>query len=821
MSERLPDQARVVIVGGGIVGCSVAYHLAELGWTDVIVLERSQLTSGSTFHAAGLVGQLRSSANVTRMLGHSVELYAALEKLTGQSTEWKAVGGLKLASSRDRWMELKRQATTARSFGIPCDLLSPAEAMRLYPIMKPDGIVGAVFLPTDGQVDPSSVTRALAKGAQARGARFFENVNVTGFELVSGAVAAVLTDKGRIACEVAVNAAGQWAREIGRMAGVNVPVQSVEHQYLITEPIPDLPKGLPTMRDPDNLVYFKEEVGALVMGGYEHNPIPWAANGIPRDFNGKLLEPNWDHFEQLAELAFKRVPVMESVGIKSLINGPEAFTPDGTFLMGAAPEVRGYFVAAGFNAHGIAAGGGVGRMTAEWIVHGEPSLDLWAVDIRRFSQYHKAPKFLLDRTLEAYGKHYAIAWPDDEYHTARHLRRSPLYEELQRHGACYTAKLGWERANWFAPKGVKPVEIPGWGRPNYFPYVAAEHQAARERVALFDQTPFSKFEVRGRDALQALQRLAANQLDKPVGSLTYTQMCNQKGGIECDLTVARVGDEEFYIVTGTGFTIHDLAWIRKNIPRDSHAAASDVTSSRAVINLAGPKSRELLQRAAGQDVSNAAFPYMTCRELTLGYAPVLALRVTYVGELGYELHIPTEYAAYVYENLWYAGQDLGVANAGYRAIESLRLEKGYRYWSADITGDYNPFEAGLGFAVKLDKGDFIGREALLEIRRRGPTRKLCVFTLADPQAMLYGSETITYDGMVVGRVTSGGYGHTVGSVIAMGYVSGEAFKAVDAVDSGRAPKVPGEFRVEVFGEPIRTEYRPKPLYDPAGSRLKV
>lgn len=808
-------------MGGGIIGCSIAYHLSELGWTDVVVLERSRLTLGSTFHAAGLVGQLRSSLNITRMLGHSVELYSKLEKLTGQATEWKASGGLRVASSQDRFTELKRQATLARSFGIPFEILGPDEAVKLFPIMKKDGIVGAVFLPTDGQVDPSSVTAALAKGARSRGVRFCEGVNVTGFTIEKGQVTAVVTEQGRIQCEVAVNAAGQWARELGLLAGVSVPVQSMQHQYLVTEVHPDIPKDLPTMRDPDLLVYFKEEAGALVMGGYEHDPLPWALKGIPRDFNGKLLEPDFEHFEPISELAVKRVPLLESIGIKRLINGPEAFTPDGTFLMGEAPEVRKYFVAAGFNAHGIAAGGGAGKATAEWIVHGEPSLDLWAVDIRRFSAHHRSPKFLLDRTSEAYGKHYSIAWPDMDWKSCRGLRRSPLYETLKRQGACYASKQGWERPNWFARPGLEPVETMGWGRPNYFACVGEEHKAAREGVVIFDQTPFSKFEIKGRDALKSLNFICANQIDKPVGSLTYTQMCNQRGGIECDLTVARTGDETFYVVTGTAFALHDGAWIRKNLPKDAFAAVSDVTSGRAVINVCGPRSRELLQKVVSEDLSNEAFPFMQCREISVGHAPCLALRVTYIGELGYELHIPTECASYVYETLWEAGKGLGVRNGGYRAIESLRLEKGYRYWSAEISGDYNPFESGLGFAVKLDKGDFLGREALREIKKAGPKRKLCCFTLEKPETMLYGNETLRLGETIVGRVTSGGYGYTAGKCIAYGYVSGPGLDYTRETDAGKRSPALGDFSIEVLGERVRARFESKSLYDPTNDRVKA
>ncbi|HEX4047847.1 MAG TPA: FAD-dependent oxidoreductase, partial [Elusimicrobiota bacterium] len=560
--------------------------------------------------------------------------------------------------------------------------------------------------------------------------------------------------------------------------------------------------------------------GALVMGGYEHDPLPWALDGIPRDFNGRLLEPDFDHFEPLSALAIKRVPLLENVGIKRLINGPEAFTPDGTFIMGESPEVRGFFVAAGFNAHGIAAGGGAGKATAEWIVNGEPSLDLWAVDIRRFSRHHRSPKFILDRTSEAYGHHYSVAWPDLDWKSCRGLRRSPLYETLKRQGACYASKQGWERPNWFAPSGVEPVEALGWGRPNYFSYVGAEHKAAREGVVLFDQTPFSKFEIKGRDALKALNFICANQLDKPVGSLTYTQMCNRRGGIECDLTVARTGEEEFYVVTGTAFALHDGAWIRKNLPEDAFVTVSDATSGRAVVNVCGPRSRELLRKVVSQDISNEAFPFMQCRELAVGCVPVLALRVTYIGELGYELHIPAECASYVYELLWKAGEELGVRNAGYRAIESLRLEKGYRYWGAEISGDYNPFEAGLGFAVKLDKGDFLGREALRKIKAEALRRKLCAFTLENPETMLYGNETISCGDEIVGRVTSGGYGYTAGKCIAYGYVSGRGLEVVRELDAGKRPASPAEFSIESLGERIRSDYQPRPLYDPKNEKVK-
>ncbi|MCH2365857.1 MAG: FAD-dependent oxidoreductase [Planctomycetes bacterium] len=801
----MQDRAQVLVIGGGIVGCSAAYHLAKSGCRDVLLVEKGELTSGSTWHAAGLVGQLRSSRNVTRMLKHSVELYESLEAETGQATGWKQVGGLRLACSEERMQELRKGATTARSFGLEMELLSPKEALELFPIMSPKDIVGGAFLPTDGYADPTSVTRALAKGARDGGVTIERGIRVKDFLVKDRRVVGVQTDQGDIEVETVLLAAGMWSRQLGALAGVNVPLIPVMHQYLVTDKIPDIPADLPTMRDPDKLVYYKEEAGALAMGGYEHNPIPWSVDGIPGDFGQQLLEPDFDHFEQISRLAIERTPLLETAGVRELINGPESFTPDGHFIMGRAPELDNFFVGAGFNAHGIAAGGGAGRMLAEWILEGRPSLDLWSVDIRRFGEHHRELGYVRDRTLELYGKHYSIAWPGAEHESGRKLRMSPLYTRLAGQGAVFGSKFGWERANWFAPPGIEARETHPFGKPAWFEPVGAEHRAIREAVALIDQTPFSKLEVSGPGSFEFLQRLVAANLDKAPGGLTYTQLCNERGGIECDLTIARVEDERFYIVTGTAFGGHDMSWIREHLDSSGSIELTDITDTRAVINVCGPRSRELLESVCDDPFDNESFPFAHCHPVRIGNTTILALRVTYVGELGWELHMPMDGATEVYDLLAESGKTLGVQNAGYRAIESCRLEKGYRYWSTDLTADYTPWEAGLGFCVTLDKGDFIGREALLEAKERGVSRKLCCFTLEEYRP-LNGGETISRGGEVLGVLTSGGYGYTIGQSIAYGYIPSELTAESD-------------FEVEVMGEPVRAIRHDGALYDSKRERI--
>jgi sarcosine dehydrogenase len=812
---EFPTQARAIVIGGGIVGCSTAYHLAKLGWTDTIIIERHKLTSGSTHHAAGLVGQLRTSANITQLLGHSVALYNTLEAETGLASGWQMNGGLRLACNAARWIELKRQATSARSFGLEMQLLTPREAQQLWPPMDISDLVGAAFLPTDGQVNPSDITQSLAKGARIRGVRIFEDTNVLGIELEHGRVTAIRTDRGRVHCEVVVNCAGQWARQVGAMAGVNVPLVSVQHQYLITDAIPGIQRGLPTLRDPDRLTYYKEDVGGLVMGGYEPNPRPWAVEGFPDNFNFQLLPPDWDHFQPILELALPRVPALASAGVKELINGPESFTPDGNFILGPAPGVSGFYVGAGFNAFGIASGGGAGKMLAEWVVAGEAPLDLWPVDIRRFGPPHADVGWVRSRTLELYGKHYTIAWPGEEHASGRPFRRSPLYPLLAEQGAVFGEKLGWERPNWFAAAGEEARDAYSFERPNWFAAVAREHQATRERVALFDQTSFAKFQLIGRDAEQALDWICANNVARPVGSLIYTQLLNERGGIECDLTVARVATDAYYIVTGTGFATHDFDWISRQIPPGLDARLTDVTPANAVLALMGPQARRVLETLTRDDLGNSAFPFGQARRLQLAGNSALALRLTYVGELGWELHVPVESAAVVYTALMRAGAPFGISNAGYRAIESLRLEKGYRAWGADIGPDHTPFEAGLGWAVKLKAGaPFLGREALLE-RNKSPLPKLlCAFTIADPAVQLLGRETIYRNGERVGWLSSGGYGHTIGQAIGYGYVRRTA-----GVD--REYLLSGHYELEVATERVRCQLHLAPLYDPAMARIRV
>jgi sarcosine dehydrogenase len=812
----LPSHARCVVIGGGIMGCSVAYHLAREGWADVVLLERHKLTSGSTFHAAGLVGQLRTNANITRLLTHSVELYGRLETETGQASGWKMNGGLRLACNPDRMVELKRQATTARSFGLDMHLLSPEEAKELWPLMDASDLEGAAFLPTDGQANPSDITQALARGARQQGVRIVEDCPVTGFQVRDGRVVGVVTDLGEIACEAVALCAGYWSKPLAALAGVRVPLQPVQHQYMVSERIEGVTPDLPTLRDPDRLIYFKEEVGGLVMGGYERNPIPWATAGIPEGFEFSLLDPDLDHFEPFMSEAIARVPALETAGLKELINGPESFTPDGNFILGEAPEVQGLYVGCGFNAFGIAAGGGAGKALAAWIAGDEPPYDLWPVDIRRFGPPHQDDAWTRSRTLELYGKHYTIVWPGEEHDSGRPLRRSPLYDRLQAEGAVFGEKFGFERANWFArPDADEMRDVYGFGRPNWFDAVAEEHRACREAAALFDATSFAKFEFEGPDAERALDWICANDVRVPPGRTVYTQILNRHGGIECDLTVTRLTDDLFYIVTGTGFATHDAAWIRRNLPEGVDVRLREVTSAHAVLPLMGPKARELLDAVTDDDVSNEALPFGHWRALRIGGAPVRALRITYVGELGYELHLPVEYALTVFEILLEAGRPHGLGLAGYRAIETLRLEKGYRAWGADIGPDHTPLEAGLMFAVKL-KTDvpFLGREALERQRAEGLKKRLVGFTLDRADVVLLGRETILRDGVVAGWLTSGGFGHTIGKPIGYGYVRNPEGVTRDWLDGGT-------YELEVAGEAVPATLETAPLYDPTMSRIKA
>ena len=812
---ELPTTARAVIIGGGIIGCSTAYHMGKLGWTDTVLLERKKLTSGTTFHAAGLVGQLRTSANITQLLGYSVELYKKLEAETGLQTGWKMNGGLRLACNAERWTEVKRQATTAHSFGLEMHLLTPKEAQDLWPLMTIDDLVGAAYLPTDGQANPSDITQSLAKGARMAGVKIFEDTPVTRVIVEDGRIRGVETPFGTIECEKVICCAGQWTRTLAASVGVNVPLVSVEHQYMITEKIEGVTSGLPTLRDPDRLTYWKEDVGGLVWGGYEPNPKPWAVNGIPEGFHFDLLTSDYDHYGQFMEDAIARVPALATAGVKQLLNGPESFTPDGNFILGEAPELRNFYVGAGFNAFGIASGGGAGMALAEWAAKGEAPYDLWPVDIRRFGKVHQSTDWVRTRTLEAYGKHYTIAWPSEEMKSARPTRRSPLYAHLKAAGACFGEKLGWERPNWFADlsKGEVPVDRYSYQRPGWWDQVKREHQAAREAAVLIDQTSFAKFTLKGSDAALALNYIAAGNVDRAVGSLTYTQMLNKRGGIEADVTVARTAWDEFYIVTGTGFAPHDFDWISRNLTGNCQLV--DVTAGSAVLSLMGPEAREILARVSGDDLSNTGFPFGTARRISVASCPVLALRVTYVGELGWELHMPTDVAVTVYDALMAAGAGLGLRNAGYRAIETLRLEKGYRAWGADIGPDHTPVEAGLAWACKMKSGvDFIGRDAVAAQLAGGVKKRLAGFTVDDPSVILLGRETIYRNGERVGWLSSGGFGHTVGKPVGYGFVRHKDGVSEDYMTSG-------SYELEVASERVLANLHLGALYDPAGARIKA
>ena len=811
----LPSHAEVVVIGGGIIGASATYHLARDHKADVLLLERGKLTNGSSWHAAGLVGQLRSSATVTRLLKYSVELYAKLEAETGLATGWKQNGGLRLACNAERWIEVKRQATTAHSFGLEMHLLSPKEAQDLWPIMTVDDITGAAFLPTDGQANPADITQSLAKGARMHGARIAEGVRVTGFNIRDGRIAGVRTSTGEIACERVVLCAGLWSREVGRLAGVNVPLQPMQHQYIVTERMEGVPANLPTLRDPDRLTYYKEEVGGLVMGGYEPNPMTWAEGGVPDPFEFQLLNEDWDHFEPTMQLALGRVPLLSTAGIKQMINGPESFTPDGMFMLGEAPEVAGFFVGTGFNAFGIASAGGAGWALASWVMTGEQPMDLWVADIRRFSGLHRDDTFVRERTTEAYGKHYTIVWPQEEYASARPRIVSPLYERLRKERAVFGSKLGWERPNWFARPGDEPRDIYAMGRQNWFDAVGEEHRAVREAAGIFDQSSFAKFELHGRDAEAALSFIAANDVTRPAGRVTYTQMLNSRGGIECDLTLARLGADHYYIVTGTGFRTHDFGWIAAHIGTGLDARLTDVTEQWGTLSLMGPRARDILAKVTEADVSNAAFPFGHVRAIDIAGQSVRALRITYVGELGYELHAPIGGLGEIYDALMAAGRPLGLKPAGYRALELLRLEKGYRAWGSDITPNDNPLEAGLGWAVKLKQGtSFLGRPAIEKAVNSKLTKRLMSFTVADSNIVLTGRETILRNDAPVGYLTSGGWGYTVERNIGYGYVRHPDGVTDDDLRAGR-------YGLEVASEVVPAEIHFGPLYDPTMSRIKA
>jgi 4-methylaminobutanoate oxidase (formaldehyde-forming) len=809
----LRDRARVVVIGGGVGGGSILYHLARLGVTDAVLLEQFALTHGSTWHSAGLVGQLRSSVSLTKMMQYSVGLYSELEQATGKDAGWHQLGGLRLASSAARLEEIRRQNAWARTFGLPMEIVSPAEAKELFPPMSTDGVLAAAFLPFDGYLDPSQLTFALADGARRLGADIETRTRVTGISLRDGRVHAVETDRGTIETEIVVNAAGIYAPEVGRLVGVEIPIIPFGHQYLVTEPTePRLPP-LPTLRDPDNLVYFRTEVGGLVMGGYERTPFPWALDGVPAGFEAQLLAEDWDRMEELLANAIGRVPVLGELPVKRFFNGPEAFTPDAEFILGES-AVPGFWVAAGFCAHGLAGAGGIGKVMAEWIVDGDPEWDLWHMDIRRFARHYASQSYTLARTYESLSKYYDIKYPGEEKRSGRPLRVSPAYARHVELGAVFGEKSGWERVNWYesnAAGGDESLRPRGWAGENWSPAIGVEALATRTAAGIFDETSFAKLEVLGSGALDYLQGLCANDVAKPVGRVTYTQILNERGGIECDLSVIRTAEDRFLLVTGTAFGVHDRAVLEARRPRDGSVYLSDVSSSRSCFGLWGPNARAILGPLTRTSLAAGDFPYMSAQELAIGDVPCLAVRVTYVGELGFELYAPSEYGLALWDALWAAGRQHGLTACGYRAIDALRLEKGYRAWSTDITPETGPDEAGLGFAVKPDKGEFRGREAVLAARANGgPPRRLACLVLDDPRAIALGSEPVrTADGEISGRVTTGGFGYAVGASIAWAWLP-------------RAATEPGtRLAVDIFGDWVGAEVRAEPLYDPRGERIRA
>jgi 4-methylaminobutanoate oxidase (formaldehyde-forming) len=806
----------VVVIGGGVGGASVAYHLAELGERDVVVLERAELTSGSTFHSAGLVGQLRADPTLTRMNMYSVELYRRLE-VSGFPVGWTESGGIKLASSPERLAEIRRQISWARTYDLPLHEITPHEVAERFPLVDLDGVLGAAYLDSDGHLDPSQLCYALANLSRQQGIRFQLHTRVTGIRTRAGRVRAVVTDQGSIDCEVVVNCGGMFAAEIGRLAGVRIPVIPIEHQYVVTEPFRSRgDQPLPTLRDPDLLVYFRQEVDGLVMGGYERNPAPWTATGqrfdmIPPDFNGKLLAEDWPRFEEIAVNAQRRVPVMGDVGVRRMINGPEAFTPDNEFCLGET-ELGGLFVAAGFCAHGIAGAGGIGKVLAEWIVDGEPSLDVWHMDINRFGRQYRSPGYTLQRTAETYRTYYDIPFPGLQRESGRGLKRSPAYEWHRKHGAVFGEKAGWERVDYYetnAASGDESLRPHGWMGRNWSAAIGVEHLRTRETAGLFDESSFAKVEVSGPQAASFLEWVCDNRVARSVGEVTYTQALNSRGGIESDFTVTRLAGDVFLIVTGTAFGTHDMAWLRKQARlRSIEVRIADVTGLYCCFALWGPRSRAILSRLTTSDLSNDAFPFMSAQDLTVGDVPARALRVTFVGELGWEIYASSEYGATLWETLWDAGRDDGMVAGGYRAIDSMRVEKGYRVWASDLTAETSPHEAGLGFCVKIDKpGGFEGRDALVTAKEAGLARRLRAIMLDDPRAVVVGSEPVRIGDSVVGRVTSGGFGYSIGASVAYAYLP---------IDVGPDTAV----SIDLFGEWIGATVVREPLFDREGARVR-
>ncbi|EAP97655.1 putative dehydrogenase protein [Janibacter sp. HTCC2649] len=812
----LPGRARVVIIGGGIIGCSVAYHLAHLGWTDVVLLEQGSLSCGTTWHAAGLVGQLRATEASTRLVQYSTDLYSRLEAETGLGTGYRVTGGLTLARSGDRMTQLRRTAASAAAYGLDCELLTAGQAAERYPLIRSDDLAGAIWLPGDGKANPTDLTQALAKGARQLGVTVTERARVTAVHADKGRATGVRVehdgDVVDVEADVVVNCAGQWANAVGAMAGVNVPLHSAEHFYVVTDQIEGVHRDLPVLRDPDGYTYVKEEVGGLLVGGFEPEAKPWVSpDQLPHPFEFQLLDEDWEHFGILMDSAIHRLPVLAETGIRKFYNGPESFTPDNQFIIGEAPEVAGFFVAAGFNSVGIASAGGAGRALAEWIVEGGPTMDLISADIRRFSPLAGNHTWLRERVVEVLGLHYAVPWPNRELESGRPMRRSPVHDEVVGQGAVLGTRNHWERPNVFAPQGIPAVLNYSWERPDWVDWCVFEQVACRTSVAVFDQTSFSKYAVAGADAASTLQWLCTADVDVPVGRTVYTAMLNARGTYEADVTVTRVGAQEFLVVSSAATTDRDLDWMRRHAPIGAAVTVTDLTSAMAVFGVMGPRSRELLSALSPDDFSDTAFPFATSRDVRLGRATVRATRITYVGELGWELYVPTDLAAGVFGGVG----GVEVVPAGYYAIEAMRLEKGYRAFARELTTDWGPVEAGLTFACKLRTSiDFLGREEVERAKARGPERRVASVVVADPTAYLWGGELVLRDGLPAGQVTSAGWGAALGRSVGLALVGDRASgtATADWIASGR-------WQVDLAGERLDAQVTLRPPFDPDSLRL--
>lgn len=810
-----PERARVVIIGGGIMGCSVAYHLGQMGWRDVMVLEQHVLAGGTTWHAAGMVGQLRASGSLTRINKYSVELYRALAEETGQSTGWTETGSLIVAQSDARMTQLRRTAAMARRFDIEAHVLSPGEAGEKWPLMHTGDLRGGVWLPHDGKVDPEAVTRALAAGARRHGATFYEDTRVTGLAVEDGAIVAVETNRGRIETEYVVLCAGMWSRALAQKAGVTMPLYPVEHHYVVSEPVPGARDDLPCGRDPDAQIYFRGEGDRIMLGAFQNRSTPWDADPIPDPFSFALLEPDWEKFAEPLAAGKHRIPVLKDVAFPKFVNGPESFTPDNNFILGETPEVRGLFAGAGFNSVGIASAGGAGKYLAEWIIAGQPTMDLWSVDVRRFMPVHNNRRYLRERASEVLGLHYQMAWPNREPETGRNLRQTPIHDRLRAHGACFGVKMGLERPNWFARRPEEATMDYTFDKPRWLAQSGEEHLAARKNVAIFDQSAFSKYRLQGPDALAALQRLCGANVDVAEGRAVYTGMFNVRGGFESDVAVVRQGEDDFYIVSASAQTRRDFHWMQRNMGPGVRATLTDISGALGVLGVMGPRSRDLLAQVSDAALDNASFPPATARTIPVGKATALAIRLSYMGELGWELHLPMDQMACAYDALWEAGRAFGLRDGGHYAINSLRLEKGFRAWGADITPDDTPFEAGLAFAIAWEKPiPFIGHDALVEKWEALPRKQLVTLVLDNPDVMLWGNEPILRNGEIAGHTTSAAFGHTVGAAIALGYVHH---------DDGVTPEFlnDGEYAILVDGEVHAARRQVRPPYDPDRRRIRM